>query len=126
MHCQLRLVSSTVPASANHGCTGLAYCRKPHTRFHSGHGTLQVQTTIRKRKNNNPFYVGSVLFVAIWRRISKKKQEDSGSGGGARGRVPTRLYVHVHVQVQVQYASMYTTGEGSNWVGANMYNTYCS
>lgn len=107
MHCQLRVVSSTVPASANHGCTGLAYCRKPHTRFHSGHGTLQVQTTIRNRKNNNPSYVRSVVFVAIGRRILKKKQEDLGSGGGARGRVSNRLYVHVHVQVQVQYASVY-------------------
>lgn len=39
MHCQLSVVSSTVHASANHGRTDLTYCRMPHTRFYSGHGT---------------------------------------------------------------------------------------
>ena len=81
MHCQLRVVSSTVPASANHGCTGLACCRKPHIRFYSGHGTCSQNDD--KGEGRMIILLGIwSLFVAIGRSISKKKKRFLAQGEG--------------------------------------------
>lgn len=95
MHCQLRVVSSTVPASANHGCTGLACCRKPHIRFYSGHGTCSQNDD--KGEGRMIILLGIwSLFVTIGRSISKKKKKDFWLRG--RGRSMLVYYMYSTVQ----------------------------